>query len=64
MSDEMQEGQRVEVRLHGDDRWFKGIVLEKPRKMWVQLEDYGWPMIADETNIVEWRPERRGDERG
>lgn len=58
MSDEMLEGQRVEVRLHGDDQWYHGIVLEKPRKMWVQLEDYGQPMIADENNIVEWRPER------
>lgn len=55
----MQEGQRVEVRLYGEDHWHSGIVLDRPRKMWVRLENYGRPMIADETNIAEWRPERR-----
>lgn len=51
----MIEGQKVKVRLHGDDRWYTGIVLDRPRKMWVELEDYGSPMIADENNIAEWR---------
>lgn len=40
---DMVEGQRVKVRLHGDDRWYSGIVLDRPRKMWVELEDYGRP---------------------
>lgn len=55
MSKEMHEGQRVEVRLIGNERWYTGVVLDRPRKLWVQLEDYGSPMIADENNIAEWR---------
>lgn len=52
----MHEGQRVEVRLHGDDRWYTGTVLDRPRKMWVGLHNYpGGNRIADESNIVEWR---------
>lgn len=54
MSD-MQEGQLVEVRLHGDERWYKGTVMDRPRKLWVKLHDYDRDMIADESNIVEWR---------
>lgn len=55
---EMREGQQVEVRLHGDERWYKGTVLSRPRKMWVALHDYGHGMIADENNIAEWRPRK------
>lgn len=53
---EMREGERVEVRLHGDDTWHVGTVLDRPRKMWVKLDSGA---IADEGNIVEWRPARR-----
>lgn len=56
---DLYEGQHVEVRLHGDERWYAGVVLDRPRKMWVELADYGRPMIADEANIAEWRAERR-----
>ena len=51
----MRDGQRVRVKLHGDDEWFTGTVI-KARKMWVELEDYGSKFIADESNIIEWRP--------
>jgi hypothetical protein len=51
----MQEGQRVEVRLHGDDDWHKGTVLDRPRKMWVKL-DHPPEHIADENSIAEWNP--------
>lgn len=50
-SPEMIEGETVEVRLHGNDTWKIGIVLDRPRKMWVQLDG----MIADENSIAEWR---------
>lgn len=54
----MEEGQHVEVRLIGDEQWYRGVVLDRPRKMWVWLEDYRKPMIADENNIAEWRAVR------
>lgn len=53
---DMTEGQRVEVRLHGDDEWYGGTVLDRPRKQWVQLDDYPGGLIADENNIAECRP--------
>jgi hypothetical protein len=55
---DMREGERVEVRLYGDERWFPGTVLDRPRKMWVQLDPaaYGDEFIADENCIAEWRP--------
>lgn len=52
---EMQGGQIVQVKLHSDETWYTGTVI-KARKMWVELSDYGRPMIADEGNIAEWRP--------
>jgi hypothetical protein len=54
----MEEGQHVAVRLVGDEKWYHGVVLDRPRKMWVRLNDYPHPMIADENNIAEWRAER------
>lgn len=51
---EMKDGERVEVKLSGDDEWYCGTVI-KARKMWVELSNYHRPMIADENNIVEWR---------
>ena len=50
----MTEGQKVEVRLYGDDEWHSGVVLDRPRKMWVKLDDMDG-LIADESNITEWR---------
>lgn len=57
---EMKEGERVEVRLHGDERWYPGVALDRPRKMWVQLDPkvYGGEFIADEGCIAEWREGR------
>lgn len=57
MKTEMHDGDRVEVKLAGDDSWYRGTVI-KARKMWVELDDYGRPMIADESNIVEWHPQQ------
>ncbi len=57
---EMQEGQRVQVRLHSfGDEWFSGVVLDRPRKQWVQLDNPPSVSlnIADENTITEWRPE-------
>jgi hypothetical protein len=59
---EMKDGQRVQVRLYGDEDWYTGVVI-KARKQWVQIEN--WPhdsrgFIADECNIVEWRPAEEG----
>lgn len=53
-SEEMKDGQRVSVRLAGDEAWYVGTVI-KARKMWVKLDDYGREMIADESNIEQWR---------
>jgi hypothetical protein len=53
---EMQEGQRVEVLIDGD--WHRGTVLDRPRKLWVKIDDDGSLLagdIADETNIKDWR---------
>lgn len=55
---EMQPGQRVEVQLAGDDAWYPGTVLDRPRKQWVQLDADKYPggeFVGDETNIVNWR---------
>lgn len=53
---EMENDQRVEVLLHGDDTWYTGTVI-KARKQWVQLEGSpGGAFIADECSIKEWRP--------
>lgn len=52
---EMIDGQHVTVRLGGDDTWYHGIVI-RARKREVDLHDYGHAFVADETNIVEWRP--------
>lgn len=57
---EMHDGLRVAVRLHGDDRWFHGVVV-RARKQWVELSDFvdssgkAVPFIADENNIAEWK---------
>jgi hypothetical protein len=51
---EMIEGKRVKVKLYGDDAWYEGIVLDRPRKMWVELINYHRPFIADESNIEVW----------
>jgi hypothetical protein len=59
--DEMRDGQRVEVRLHGHEppEWLAGTVI-KARKQWVQMDapGSGVPHVADENSISEWRPER------
>lgn len=47
-------GHQIDVRLAGDDQWYSGQVIDV-HKMWVELQNYDWPMIADENNIVEWR---------
>lgn len=54
-----KEGQHVEILLHGDEQWYHGIVLDRPRKMWVQLTDYPGGLIADSNNIDEWRASPR-----
>jgi hypothetical protein len=49
---ELREGDRVRVKLYGDDRAFTGTVLDRPRKLWVKLDDYEVPeFIADEGCI-------------
>lgn len=57
---EMIEGQRVVVKLHGDETEYFGTVLNRPRKMWVLLDaceiSPNGEFVADEANIVEWRP--------
>lgn len=54
---EIQDGQRVEVRLHGDEEWYPGTVI-KARKQWVQLDPERYPdgeFVTDEGQIAEWR---------
>ena len=54
---EMKDGQRVDVRLHGDDQWYAGEVT-KARKMWVAIDPcqtFPEGCIADECSIDEWR---------
>jgi len=51
---QMKDRQKVKVLLASDERWYSGIVI-KARKEWVELSDYYYPFIADESNIVEWR---------
>lgn len=58
---DMEADAQVEVRLHGDDRWYHGTVI-KARKQWVQLSNYKGPMIADENNIAEWRSAKQNTE--
>ena len=56
----MVEGSRVWVKLAGDDTKYLGTVLDRPRKMWVEIDnnleypEFIREMIADENNIVEW----------
>lgn len=55
--------QEVEVRLHNETKWYKGICV-RPRKLEVTIPDYELhegsgettEFVADETNIAEWRP--------
>jgi hypothetical protein len=55
----MVPGERVEVRLHGDSNWYAGTVADRPRKMWVDLDEnpFGrdYVFTADEGCIAEWR---------
>lgn len=59
----MTEGQIVEVRLHGDQTWYQGTVINA-RKMWVEIEGFpdangqivdGGKRVMDESSIAEWR---------
>lgn len=43
-------GDVVTVLLHGDDNEYTGTVTN-PKKLWVELHDYGRPFIADECSI-------------
>lgn len=53
MSEVMKEGQRVEVRLYGEDiLWFPGVVVDPATKL-VKLDNKS--TIADKLNIREWR---------
>ncbi len=58
----MKDNQKVRVQLAGDDAWYSGVVINA-RKEWVELSDYPHPLaapcplIADESNIIDWRPE-------
>lgn len=45
-------GVRVEIRFKRDDEWRPGVIGDRPRKMWVFLDEGG---VADENNIDEWR---------
>ena len=52
------EGDHVEVVLHGlPDESFSGTVLDRPRKLWVKLDDppFQSVAIADENSIEKWR---------
>ncbi|MFA5875211.1 MAG: hypothetical protein WC901_00790 [Candidatus Margulisiibacteriota bacterium] len=52
MKDEMKMGERVRVKLHGDECWYTGTVMDRPRKEWVRLDDYDIKgFIADEHCI-------------
>jgi hypothetical protein len=52
---EMTEGMRVSVKLHGDDTLYFGIVLDRPRNMWVAVENHpSGEFIADENSIETW----------
>ncbi len=50
-----QKNTAIEVRLHGDDTWYNAVALDRPRKMWAKLLNYGKDFIADEGSIAEWR---------
>ncbi len=49
----MENGDKVRVKLAGDETWYNGIVI-KARKQWVELFDYPFDerFIADENNII------------
>jgi len=54
---DMQDGQCVDVRLHGDEQWYAGEVT-KARKMWVAVaacSAFPDGYIADENSIAEVR---------
>lgn len=57
-TDDMTNGMRVEVQLHGEesDEWHLGTVV-KARKQWVEFDaaDPLAPFIADESSIAAWR---------
>ena len=46
----LKVGDAVTVLLHGDDNEYTGTVTN-PKKLWVELHDYGRPFIADECSI-------------
>ena len=59
MPEEMTNGQKVTIKLHGDEKIYHGVVI-KERKMWVELHDYSFGdgnFIADENNIEKWEPD-------
>lgn len=50
-------GEKLQIQLSGEgDEWFEAIALDRPRKMWCKTTLNGAPFIADESNIVAWRP--------
>jgi hypothetical protein len=54
MNNEYSYGDKVIIKLSGDDEDHKGIVI-KPKKLWVEINLYGVNFIADECNIVSIR---------
>ena len=56
----MQIGQRVTVKLAGDDASYPGICIKARGEEWVQIEPADSPtgavMIADHNNIDAWDP--------
>ena len=52
----MRDGDRVLIKLYGDDALYSGTVI-KARKQWVELDSndvLGCGFIADENNIERW----------
>ena len=55
--DNWVEGDRVRVKLAGDEDWYTGTMLDRPRKLWVELDkkteypEFLRGFIADENNI-------------
>ncbi len=50
--DQFQSGQRVIIKLRGDDNEYTGV-MDKPRKLWVQIDDGQSikPFVADDNCI-------------
>lgn len=55
-TEEVKPGDMLRIKLSGDEEWYLGVTLDRPRKMWVKIAKfYGEnDYIADENCIEDW----------